>query len=110
MTDIPALVNHDNTIRFLENAFRNIDLPPLAVPDIKDITTGLEAFCRALIASRDGGLTERLAELDQKNVELSTRLRTIYWLDAKNDGATDKEAHVEADARLNAPLSLGAWK
>lgn len=53
---------------------------------------------------------ERIADLEQKIVELSTRLRTIYWMDAMNDGATDEQAQVEADTRLNAPLSLGPSK
>lgn len=39
-------INRETTIRFLENAFRHIDLPPLSVSDAADIQESLDYFLR----------------------------------------------------------------
>ena len=56
------------------------------------------------MTDRPGGGEE---ELRARILELETRLRTIYWMDAKNAGLTDDEARENADARLHSkPRSL----
>lgn len=39
-------VTKADTVKFIESAFRNIELPPLSSEDIEDIRDGLEQFAR----------------------------------------------------------------
>ena len=41
-----ARVTREAAVRFIEGAFRNIDLPALSADDLEDIRDGLEAFAR----------------------------------------------------------------
>ena len=57
------MVETEDAVRFLNHAFRNIDLPPLGSRDMADISSGLRAFKRAALdASGIGELVEALAE------------------------------------------------
>lgn len=51
MTEVSSEVTQADTVRFLESAFRNIELPPLSPRDVDDITDGLRSFARHRIAS-----------------------------------------------------------
>ena len=60
----------------------------------------------AVEASGIQRLLEREERQSSRILELETRLRTIYWMDAKNAGLSDEDARENADARLSARTTL----
>lgn len=48
-----AAVTKADAVKFIESAFRNVELPPLSADDIEDIRDGLEHFIRKPTPTKD---------------------------------------------------------